>query len=353
MQPSGCDTRGGQSCGAHSISIVTLYEFIGREAASRGRPARQQAIIFAMRNLRLVCAVFIAVAAQPLCAQQGARPIPPAMSAAPPVATGAGPVHENLVYGVADGQTLLLDIFEPANNDGLPRPAIILIHGGAWTSFDKSTMRQLAQFFAVAGFVAIPVDYRLFHDDLNRWPAQLDDVQHAVRWVRANSGKYNVDRNHIGAYGHSAGAQLALMLGMVETRDNSDPAVAKYSSKVQAVVEASGPVDFIMQQDDDGKRFLTSFLGADLTKHPDVWRDASPISHVAKSNAPILIIHGTRDEMVPFAQAEALNDALKKAGADVKFLRLDSDHMFSDPAAHRQLVLETQAFFFRHLASAP
>ena len=353
MQPSGCDMRGGRSCGAHSISMVRLYESIGREAASRGRPARQQAIIFAMRNLLLVCAVFIAAAAQPLCAQQGARPIPPAMSDAPPVATGAGPVHENLVYGVADGQTLLLDIFEPANNDGLPRPAIILIHGGAWTSFDKSTMRQLAQFLAVAGFVAIPVDYRLFHDDLNRWPAQLDDVQHAVRWVRANSGKYNVDRNHIGAYGHSAGAQLALMLGMVETRDNSDPAVAKYSSKVQAVVEASGPVDFIMQQDDDGKRFLTSFLGADLTKHAEVWRDASPISHVAKSNAPILIIHGTRDEMVPFAQAEALNDALKKAGADVKFLRLDSDHMFSDPAAHRQLVLETQAFFFRHLASAP
>src|SRR5580692_307245 len=353
MQPSGCDTRGGQSCGAHSMSIVNaLRILIGHKATSHGRRARQQAIISAMRNLLLVCAVFIAAAAH--CAQQGgARPTPPVMPNTPLAATGAGPVYENLVYGVADGQTLLLDIFEPANNDGLPRPAIILIHGGAWTSFDKSTMRQLAQFLAVAGFVAIPVDYRLFHDDLNRWPAQLDDVQHAVRWVRANSGKYNVDRNHIGAYGHSAGAQLALMLGMVETRNNSDPAVAKYSSKVQAVVEASGPVDFIMQQDDDGKRFLTSFLGADLTKHPDVWRDASPISHVAKSNAPILIIHGTRDEMVPFAQAEALNDALKKAGADVKFLRLDSDHMFSDPAAHRQLVLETQAFFFRHLASAP
>jgi acetyl esterase/lipase len=327
MQPSGCDTR--------------------------GRRARQQAIISDMRNLLLVCAVFIAAAVQPLCAQQGARPTAPAMPNAPPAATGAGPVHENLVYGVAEGQTLLLDIFEPANSDGLPRPAIILIHGGAWTSFDKSTMRQLAQFLAVAGFVAIPVDYRLFHDDLNRWPAQLDDVQHAVRWVRANSGKYNVDRNHIGAYGHSAGAQLALMLGMMETRDNSDPAVAKYSSKVQAVVEASGPTDLATQADPDGMKFVASFLGGDYATHREAWREASPISHVAKSNAPILIIHGTRDEMVPFAQAEALNDALKKAGAHVQFLRLDSDHMFSDPAAHRQLVLETQAFFYRHLASAP
>jgi acetyl esterase/lipase len=354
MQPTGCDRSGGQSGDAYAMPIVTLYEFIGREAASCGRRVRQQAIISAMRNLLLVCAVFIAAAAQPLCAQQGgARPTPPAMPDAPPAATGAGPGHENLVYSVADGQTLLLDIFEPTNNDGLPRPAIILIHGGAWTSFDKSTMRQLAQFLAVAGFVAIPVDYRLFHDDLNRWPAQLDDVQRAVRWVRANSSKYNVDRNHIGAYGHSAEAQLALMLGMMETRDNSDPALAKYSSKVQAVVEASGPTDLAAQSDPDGMMFVASFLGGDYATHPELWRDASPISHVAKSNAPILIIHGTRDEMVPFAQAEALNDALKKAGADVKFLRLDSDHMFSDPAAHRQLVLETQAFLFRHLASAP
>lgn len=116
MQPSGCDTSGGQSGDAYAIPIVTLYEFIGREAASRGRRGRQQAIISAMRNLLLVCAVFIAAAAQPLCAQQGgARP--------PPAATGAGPGHENLVYSVADGQTLLLDIFEPANDDGLPLPS--------------------------------------------------------------------------------------------------------------------------------------------------------------------------------------------------------------------------------------
>lgn len=264
-----------------------------------------------------------------------------------------GPVHENLVYAVADGQTLLLDIFEPVNSNGLPRPAVILIHGGAWSSFDKSTMRPLAHFLALAGFVAIPVDYRLFNEDMNHWPAQLDDVQHAVRWVRANSGKYNVDRNHIGAYGHSAGAQLALLLGMMETRDNSDPELAKYSSKVQAVVDASGPADLTTQQDPEGVKFLASFLGADYATNPEVWRDASPISHAAKSNAPILIIHGTHDELVPIAQSDALSEALKKAGAKVQFLRLDSDHDFSDPASHRQLALETQAFFVRYLVSAP
>jgi len=258
----------------------------------------------------LVVLLFMFFAAQPSHAQQ------PATAAAP--IPNTGPVHENIAYGAPGGPTLLLDIFEPAAEAGSrPRPAVILIHGGGWTSFDKSTMRALAQFLA-------------------------------------SSAKYNVDPHRIGAYGHSAGGQLALMLGMLETRDNSDRALAKYSSKVEAVVDASGPTDLTTHQsDEDDMKFLAAFLGADYASHPDVWREASPVFHAAKSNAPILIIHGTRDEMVPIAQAEELNDALTKAGGNVKFLRLDSDHMFHEPLAHRQLALETQAFFERYLAPAP
>ena len=296
----------------------------------------------------MVFVILIAVAIQPLCAQQTS----PATTAPVGRAAGPGPVRSNITYGVAGGQMLLLDVFEPASNNGKPRPAVVLVHGGGWTSFDKSTMRPLAQFLALDGFVAVAVDYRLFHDDATRWPVQLDDVQRAVRWVRANSVRYNVDPDHIGAYGHSAGGQIAVLLGMLETRDNSDAALAKYSSRVQAVVEASGPTNFSPQGDSDTTKFLSSFLGADYATHPEVWRDASPLFHVAKSNAPILIIHGTHDEMVPVSEAEELNDALTKVGATVQFLRLDSDHMFREPAAHGQLVLETQAFFDRYLVSA-
>ena len=107
-------------------------------------------------------------------------------------------------------------------------------------------MRKLGEFFAQSGFVAVAADYRLFNakDSVNRWPAQLDDVQRAVRWVRANAAKYGVNPERLGVFGHSAGAQLASLLGMEDTRDNSDPALAKYSSRVQAVVDASGPTDF-------------------------------------------------------------------------------------------------------------
>jgi acetyl esterase/lipase len=301
-----------------------------------------------MRKIIFAFLVLIAALAQLLGAQQSS----PTPSASAPGATVPGPVHSNITYGMAGGETLRLDIFEPANNSGRSRPAVVLVHGGGWINFDKSTMRALAQFLALAGFVAVPVDYRLFHDDATRWPVQLDDVQRAVRWLRANSAKYNVDPDYIGAYGHSAGAQIATLLGMMETHDNSDPALAKYSSKVQAVVDASGPTDFTNGKDNDAKQFLASFLGADFATHPELWRDASPVFHVAKSNAPILIIHGTRDDMVPISQAEELNDALVKAGATVQFLRLDSDHMFFEPAVHRRLALETQAFFNRYLSPA-
>ena len=299
-------------------------------------------------------AITIAAANLPLRARQAApAPAAPPASAAPPQTPAAGPVHENVAYAVAGSETLHLDIFEPSGASEHPRPAVILIHGGGWTSFDKSTMRPLAQFLARSGFVAVAVDYRLFHDNVNRWPAQLDDVQRSVRWLRANAAKYNIAPEHIGAYGHSAGAQLATLLGMLDTRDNSDPTLAKYSSKVQAVVDSSGPTEFApAPKDSDEDKFLSSFFGAGYAAHPEIWRDASPVEHVSKSNAPFLIIHGTRDEMVPIAEAQALYDKLKEAGASVQFIRLDSDHMFHEPAARRRLALETQLFFEHYLVPA-
>jgi len=298
------------------------------------------------------CLLSLAAAALPILGRQAATAAPSASAA--PSQSPASAVHENVPYGTANGEPLLLDIYEPTSGSSdHPRPAVILIHGGGWTSFDKSTMRALAQFLARSGFVAVSVDYRLYHDDKNRWPAQLDDVQRSVRWLRANAAKYNVAGEHIGAYGHSAGAQLAALLGMLDTRDNSDPALAKYSSKVQAVVDASGPTQFVpLAKDSEEDKFLSSFFGASFAAHPEIWRDASPVYHAAKSNAPFLIIHGTRDESVPIAQAQALYDKLKEVGAAVQLVQLDSDHMFREPAVRRQLALETQLFFEHNLVPA-
>lgn len=289
----------------------------------------------------------------------------PSQASQPPADFSETPdVQQDVPYGTVGGHPLRLDIFEPAEHSDL-RPAVVLIHGGGWTSFDKSTMRRLGRFLAESGFVAFSVDYRLFHGSENRgsenhgtenhanenlWPAQLDDVQRAVRWIRANAAKYRVDPTHIGAFGHSAGAQLAALLGMEDTRDNSDADLAKYSSRVQAVVDVSGPTDFTSNHDPDDDAFLSSFFGGNYAQHPKVWEDASPVFHVAKNVAPFLIVHGTKDSDVPIAQAQELADKLKQAGASVKFVTVEDVHTFQTPEAKRQLVFATRDFFMQYLS---
>ncbi len=262
--------------------------------------------------------------------------------------TGSVTVDENVRYGSVGGSELRLDVYEPGRQDQA-RPAVLLIHGGGWTSFDKSTMRGMGQFLARSGFVAFAVDYRLFHDDENCWPAQLDDVQRAVRWVRAKATKYGVNSERIGAFGHSAGAQLAALLGMEETRDNSDAALARYSSRVQAVVDVSGPSDFTRDHDPDGDAFLANFLGADYSKNPEVWREASPVSHVSKATAPFLIVHGTQDQNVPMSQSEELLERLQSAGVKAALIKVNDVHTFQTPEARRKMAMETLAFFDRYL----
>ena len=256
-------------------------------------------------------------------------------------------IEKDIVY--APIWYLKLDIYRPPNQGTSLRPAVILIHGGGWTSFDKSTMQHMGEFLARGGYVAFAVDYRLFHGAENRWPAQLDDVQRAVRWIRANAAKYEVNPDHVGAFGHSAGAQLACLLGMEDTRDNSDPDLARFSSRVQAVVDVSGPVDFTRDHDSEGNAFLTSFLGVNFKQNAEAWRDASPVFHVDQKNAPFLIVHGTADESVPVAQADEFYDKLRSMGVPAQILKVDDGHMFNKPENRRRLAFETQVFFDHYL----
>ena len=276
---------------------------------------------------------------------------PPAASA--PTSTRAVKVEENVVYANVNGTELHLDVYEPADRASALCSAIVLIHGGGWTDFDKSTMRGMGHFLAGHGFVAFAVDYRLFHGKDNLWPAQLDDVQRAVRWVRANASKYGVNPEKMGAFGHSAGAQLAALLGMEDTRDNSDPALAKYSSKVQAVVDVSGPADLTKDHDAESIALMTAFLGTDYEKHPEVWREASPAFRVGKDDAAFLIVHGTQDQNVAIEQSQELYEKLQAAGVQVSFIKVNDVHTFQTAAAKREMIIETLAFFNRNLTAVP
>jgi acetyl esterase/lipase len=154
----------------------------------------------------------------------------------------------------------------------------------------------------------------------NKWPAQLDDAQRAVRWVRAHAAEYNVDPDRICALGHSSGGQLAELLGTMDTRDDSDPDLAAYSSRVNCVVGLAGDADLTVPYDQ--QEFMdinVGLLGGTLAEHPELYRAASPVFHVDSKTVPMLIIHGSADEYTPVEQARHMVDAMHEAGAEVVY----------------------------------
>ena len=261
-------------------------------------------------------------------------------------------VEKDVVYGTVADTKLLLDAYTPQGFTG-KRPAVVLIHGGAWAFGDKSFYGPMCEALARKGFAAFTIDYRLMPKF--RYPAPLDDSQRAVRWIRAHADTYNVDPERIGALGDSAGGYCAALLGMRDTRDNSDTDLAKYSSRVQCVVDFYGPTNFIVpptaaNQTSTGAQIVIAFLGKKPSEDPALYKESSPITYADKLSAPFLIIHGTGDMLVPLDQSTHLYDALHSAGIDVTLVELyNLPHGFLTPKAPKQNGALAEEFLTRLL----
>ena len=258
--------------------------------------------------------------------------------------------ERDVPFGTADGQTLLLDVCRPEAPAAKPRPAVIFVHGGGWAAGDKKDFFDAAKALAQQDYVAFSVNYRLVANGRNLWPAQLDDVQRAVRWVRAHADKYGVDPKRVGAFGHSAGGHLVACLATRETRDNSDPELAPYSSRVTCAVDASGPVDLVTADNPQTAGIIASLLGGPVAEHPDLARDASPILFVDAQTAPVLIVHGRIDNLVAVRHAEQFDAALRKAGVESKLLVFDGEgHGITNRFHAFRFITTTLGFLKGHL----
>ena len=163
-------------------------------------------------------------------------------------AAGTEVVYEpGVVYCRAQGRALALDLARPAGAG--PFPTIVFIHGGAWIGGDRSVYEsEIREHAAKRGFAAASIDYRLLAPDRSGvatqpWPAQIDDVRCAIRFLRANASRFAIDPARIGATGHSAGGHLSLLAGLDEPNQPADAEWRGVSSRVQAVVNQSGPTD--------------------------------------------------------------------------------------------------------------
>src|SRR5918994_6685707 len=241
----------------------------------------------------------------------------------PHVAEERVDVERGVVYGVVAGEPLLLDVYRSLP-PGKPRPAVVLIHGGGMWTGSPAHMEHPAQRLARAGHVAFSVDFRLVDAATggHRWPAQLDDVQRAVRWVRAHAVDHGIDPMRVGAYGWSAGGQLAALLGTRDTRDATAP-LASYPSRVSCVVDLAGDVDLAAYTKPPALHEVVALLGGTPQEVPERYRDASPLSWIDGRTAPFLVVHGTQDDVVPIDQSRRLVAALRAAGVEVQYVELD------------------------------
>ena len=234
--------------------------------------------------------------------------------AAPTPVPAKNPVRQELdvVYSRAGGEDLQLDVYMPKDAPG-PFPALVLLHGGAWAKGSHEVLRPFAATCAAHGYVAVTVGYRLA--PRHPFPAQIQDVKCAVRWLRANAARYRIDGEHMGAVGFSAGAHLALLLGLTESGDGleGDGGNREQSSRVQVVVNVSGPTDLTRpgwSQPIEG--VIADLVGSTRQQAPDAYRTASPITYVRRGAPPVLTLHGTEDKAVPYEQAQLLHTALRK-----------------------------------------
>lgn len=218
-------------------------------------------------------------------------------------------------YTTADGAELRLDIAQPAMGDG-PFPAVLVIHGGAWREGGREENHRALADFARHGYVAVSPQYRFCPKDV--FPAQLEDMKAAVRFLRANAGTLKIDPARIGAMGFSAGGHLALMLGLAVPRNEG----------VAAVVDFFGPTDLAAKDfSEEAKAFSSCLIGATAAEKPDLAAKASPVTYVNAGDAPVLVFQGARDKLVPPTQAFALMERLSAAGVHgrVEFI-LGAEH---------------------------
>jgi acetyl esterase/lipase len=231
-------------------------------------------------------------------------------------------VQKNIEYGKGGDKVLQLDLYSPKKRTH-PLPAILFLHGGGWTSGYRQIYHYYCTRFAEHGYVVATASYRLAGEA--PFPAAVQDVKCAVRWLRANAQKLGIDTNKIAAAGGSAGGHLAMMIGYssdvpeLEGKGGN----ADTSSRVQAVVDLYGPTDLtddFAKSRGEVKRLMG---GKTFDETPDAYRLASPITYVTKDDPPTLILHGSIDSTVPIHQAELLVEKLKNAGVVCEYDRVE------------------------------
>jgi acetyl esterase/lipase len=256
-------------------------------------------------------------------------------------------VEKNVVYGMYSGAAMLLDVHYPAKPNGF---GVIFIAGSGWNAplgYSAPPLKQSPQVemyvpaLLQGGYTVFALTHRA--TPTFRYPAPLEDVQRAVRFIRHNAKTFAIDSARIGGMGGSSGAHLVSLLATMDgAGDVNDPdPVNRDSAKLQCAVARAAPTDLTQMSGNLGTPLVTLLLGARVddstarnsVEYKTAWT-ASPINYVSADDPPTLLIHGDADRIVPFHQSELMEAALKKVNVPVRLIRIEgADHGPDFPGA--------------------
>jgi acetyl esterase/lipase len=318
---------------------------------------------FALIPLLTVTVVVAQVPAGGAKSETGTAGNPPAASnrsgRPAPLPSGVK-ADRNVPYVEHRNKNQVLDLFFPEQPADKPLPLMIWIHGGAWMAGSHANPPVL--YLVGKGFAVASIQHRFSQDAI--WPAQAYDCKAAVRFLRANAAKYNLDPEHFGVGGDSSGGHLAAFVGTSGDAKEMEGNLGgtNVSSRVQAVVDWFGPTDLTLLAQQSGPQSMlkhdspnspeSRLLGGPVQEKRELARTANPLTYVDQNSPPFLIMHGDNDQLVPLGQSVILAKALIDAGVEVTMRTIHgATHEGREfHSAESQRLIEE--FLSRHLKAA-
>lgn len=270
-------------------------------------------------------------------------------------------MERDLAYVEGGDESQKLDLYLPQNPTSLPLPLIVHIHGGGWRGGSKFPCPFLGM--VNRGYAVASIEYRFSQKAV--FPAQIQDCQAAIRWLRGHAEKYGLDAMKVGVIGGSAGGHLSALVG-TSGGAKAFPMIGEFqdqSDDVQCVCDIFGPANFatVMQQAADDKNVRNIFqfnsasdpyallIGGNLETDREQVAAVSPVHYITADDPPTLILHGTHDALVPYAQSVELAAALKARGVPVWLQTLPGSGHGGAAFSKSAIITLMSNFFDRHL----
>jgi acetyl esterase/lipase len=290
-----------------------------------------------------------------------------AAAAKPKIDADAPRVERNVIYGMYSGLALLLDVHRPAKPNGF---GIVFISGSGFQAGPEYGARPLKENqidiwgppLLAAGYTVFAINHRgapRFH-----FPAAIEDVQRAIRFVRANAKNYGIAPDKLGGVGGSSGGNLISLAAFRASAGNASDAdpVNRESATLQAIVLRAAVTDLRAPTSADNASFIVSYMETPPSAAPAVaalYAAASPVTQISANSPPTLLLHGDSDDLVPFEQSAAMEKGLRGAGVPVELISIPGGEHGADFGSPKpradwpDYYAATVAWLDRHLRGKP